>query len=279
MAKNKTWFRMEKKSPELAEVEIFGEIDDFWGVGPSAFKAALDKVKDAKSIKLLLNSPGGSVFDGLAIHSMLAAYRDKLDIEVIGVAASIASIIALAGRKLTMAAGSFYMIHNPLTIMMGDAADLRKTADILDKMKGNFVEIYKTKSGKTDKDISDMMDSETWLTDKEAVEAGFADATEDHGKIAARLGGCKIVGRFTNVPEALIVEGEGIKTARQLEEALRDAGMTRTEAEAIVADGWKGMADQGDPEPVKQGDPVKAPIITPAMRIADINSRIRTPTP
>jgi ATP-dependent Clp protease protease subunit len=271
MPKNKTWFRMEKKSPELAEVEIFGEIDDFWGVGPSTFKAALDKVKDAKSIKLLLNSPGGSVFDGLAIHSMLATYRDKLDIEVIGVAASIASIIALAGRKLTMSAGSFYMIHNPLTVMMGDAAELRKTADILDKMKVNFVEIYKAKSGKLDGAISDMMNEETWLTADEAVKEGFADDTVDHGKIAAKMEGCKIVGRFTKLPEALMMDEDGIKTARQLEETLREAGLTRREAEAIVADGWKGMAIQGDPEPVKQGDPVKAPIITPAMMIAEID--------
>ena len=257
MAKNKTWFRMEKKTPELAEVEIFGEIDDFWGVGPSTFKTAFDKVKDAGSIKLLINSPGGSVFDGMAIYVILSAYREKLDIEVIGIAASIASIIALAGRKLTMASGSFYMIHNPLTVMIGGADDLRKTADVLDKMKGNFVEIYKAKSGKTGKEISDMMDGETWMTDKEAVEAGFADETVDHGKIAANINGCKIVERFANTPKAL-------------EETLRDAGLTRKEAEAIVADGWKAI-DQGDPEPVKQGDPVKKPAITPAMLISEMD--------
>jgi ATP-dependent Clp protease protease subunit len=270
MPKNKTWFRMEKKSPELAEVEIFGEIDDFWGVGPSTFKAALDKVKDAKSIKLLLNSPGGSVFDGLAIHSMLATYRDKLDIEVIGVAASIASIIALAGRKLTMSAGSFYMIHNPLTVMMGDAAELRKTADILDKMKVNFVEIYKAKSGKLDGAISDMMNEETWLTADEAVKEGFADDTVDHGKIAAKMEGCKIVGRFTKLPEALMLEKEESTESRKLEEDLRDAGYSKAEALAIVADGWKAVG-RSESAPTERSDSAKKPVITPAMLISEMD--------
>lgn len=277
MPKNKAWFRMEQKSPDLAEVCIFDEIDSFGGIGPDSFKKSLDAVKGASTIKLLLNSPGGSVFDGMTIYHMLSAHRAKLDIEVLGVAASIASIIALAGRKLTMAKGAYYMIHNPLSIMAGDAEGLRKTADVLDKMKGDFLDIYEERSGKTREDISALMDAETWYTSEEAVTAGFADEVKDFGQIAARMDN-PISRQFAKIPKSVMMRSEGITTARQLEDALRDAGLTRKAAEAIVADGWKGMADQGDPEPATQGDPVKAPGITPAMRIKDRNSRIRIPT-
>jgi len=269
-AKTKAWFRMEKKSDDLAEIEIFDEIDNFWGIGPKQFKEKLDEVKSAKSIKLLLNSPGGSVFDGMAIYNMLAAHRDKLDVEVVGLAASIASIIALAGRKLTMGEGSYYMIHNPLTVIVGDAAELRKTADILDKMKGEFVSIYKNKSGKGEKEISDMMDAETWLTASEAIEAGYADDSEDYGEIAAKVDS-RISEHFNKVPDKLkgIASDVGITNPRELESLLRDAGCSKREAVAIVADGWKAVG-RSESEPAKRGDPAK-PVLTPAMLIADMD--------
>lgn len=266
MARNRNWFKFEMKS-DIAEIEIFDEIDSAWGIGPGDFKAKLDTVKDAKSIKLLLNSPGGSVFDGMAIHNMLSNYRDKLDIEVVGVAASIASIIALAGKKLTIANGAYLMIHNPLTIMVGEAQDLRKTADLLDKMKVDFVNIYKKKSGKNEKEISDMMDAETWMTADEAIENGFADGAEDYGQIAARLDG-EIAKHFAKVPGDLGKTEKKITNPRELESALRDAGCSRKEAVAIVADGWKAVG-RGDPEPAR-GDPVK--LITPSMLIAEIEA-------
>jgi ATP-dependent Clp endopeptidase proteolytic subunit ClpP len=260
---------MERKD-DIAEIEIFDEIDGFWGFGPKDFKARLDEVKGAKSIKLLLNSPGGSVFDGMAIANMLAAHRDKLEIEVVGLAASIASIIALAGKKLTMAEGSYYMIHNPLTVMVGDSGELRKTADLLDKMKSEFVAAYKRKSGKEDKEISDMMDAETWMTAQEAVDNGFADAVEDYGEIAAKIDGSEIARHFGKVPEILAkAEEKKITNPRELENLLRDAGCSKKEAVAIVADGWKAVG-RGDPEPEARGDPVKA--ITPAMLIAEIEA-------
>jgi ATP-dependent protease ClpP protease subunit len=268
---------MEQKSVDLAEIEIFGEIDNFWGIGPTDFKAAFDKVKSAGSIKLLLNSVGGSVFDGMSIYQMLAAHRDRLDVEVLGIAASIASIIALAGRKLTMAKGSFYMIHDPMTIMAGGADDLRKTADIMDKMKETFVEIYDAKAELGPDTIAALMAEETWYTAEEALDAGFADAVVDYGQIAARLEG-RTVGQFTKAPEVLIVKSESSSNPRRLEDDLRDAGYSKADALAIVADGWKAVG-RSESAPPKRSESAKKPGITPAMRIADINSRIRTPTP
>jgi ATP-dependent Clp endopeptidase proteolytic subunit ClpP len=260
---------MEKKSEELAEIEIFDEIDNFWGIGPKDFKAKLDEIKGAKNIKLMLNSPGGSVFDGMAIYNMLAAHRDKLDIEVVGLAASIASIIALSGRKLTMATGAYYMIHNPLTVMVGDSEDLRKTADLLDKMKGEFVSIYKKKSNKDEKEISDMMDEETWLTSDEAIAAGFADDSEDYGEIAAKIDS-NIAKHFAKVSESItkVDNKDGITNPRELESVLRDAGCSKREAVAIVADGWKAVSRSESVE-TERSESAQVPVIDAAIQRLD----------
>lgn len=279
MPRSRAWFRMEKKSDDYAEIEIFDEIDAFWGIGPKDFKARLDEIKGAASIKLFLNSPGGSVFDGMAIYNLLAAHREKLEVEVVGLAASIASIIALAGRRLTMAEGSYYMIHNPLTVMVGDAGELRKTADLLDKMKGDFISTYKKKSGKDEQEISDMMDAETWLTAAEAIEEGFADDSEDYGEIAAKLDGCKIAERFARVPDQIARNGQTskLKNPRELENLLRDSGgMSRSEAVAIVAKGWKAL-ERGEPAQSERGEPAEKPAIdTATLRLAaEIDYEVR----
>jgi ATP-dependent Clp protease, protease subunit len=273
MPRNKSWFKMEKKTVDLAEIEIFDEIDSFWGLGPKEFKAKFDEVKDAKSIKLLLNSPGGSVFDGMAIYNILATARDRLEVEVIGLAASIASIIALAGNKLTMAEGSYYMIHNPWTFAMGDGEELRKTADILDKMSSEFVKMYVAKTGLSEDEVKKMMADETWLTASEAIDKGFADDSEDYGQIAAKIDGCAIAKHFAHIPEALAVSSEPkqITNPRDLEALLRDSGgMSRSQAVAIVANGWKAL-DRGEPEPSPQGEPARVPAITAAMLIQEMD--------
>jgi hypothetical protein len=201
---------------------------------------------------------------------MLSAHRAKLDIEVMGLAASIGSIIALAGRTLTMAEGSYFMIHNPLTVMVGDAEELRKTAGLLDKMKNDFIDIYAKHTGMDRDEISDLMDDETWVTAAEAVEAGFASGLSDYGAIAASVHGRGVVKGFANLPEGIkMLDDEKITNPRELEGILRDAGCSRKEAVAIVA-AYKA-AGQGDPVPVDQGDPVKAPAITPAMLIKEMD--------
>lgn len=270
----KTWFTM-KASDDLAEIEIFDEIDSFWGIGAKEFKARFDEVKNSKAIKLMLNSPGGSVFDGMAIYNILSSVREKLDIEVVGLAASISSIIALAGKKLTMAEGSYYMIHNPLTIMVGDAEELRKTADVLDKMKGDFVSIYGKKSGLDSDEIASMMDDETWLTASEAIEKGFADESVDYGQIAAKADP-EVISRygFSHAPKGLSGETKSkVNDPRSLESLLRDAGgLSKNEAVAIVANGWKAVG-RGEPEP-QRGEPVKSNI-TPAMLIKEMDAVVK----
>lgn len=250
----KSWFSMSAKSDDLAEIEIFDEIDSYWGIGPKEFKAALDEAGKAKSIKLLLNSPGGSVFDGMAIYNLLAQYHDKLEIEVVGLAASIASIIAMAGKKLTIAEGAYLMIHQPWTVMAGGAEDLRKTADLLDKMEGQFIGIYSRRSGLKEDEVEAMMAAETWLTGDEAVAKGLADAVEDYGQMAAL---CPSLGKYNyaHIPETLAkVDNKKVNTPRELEGILRDAGFSRRDAVALVSHGWKAL-DQGEPVAEPRGEP------------------------
>jgi len=265
--KQKSWYKMAVKD-DTAEIEIFDEIDSFWGVGPKEFKASLDATKKAKSIKLLVNSPGGSVFDGMAIYNMLSQHRDRLDIEVVGLAASIASVIALAGRSLTMAEGSYFMIHNPLTIMVGNAEDLRKTALLLDKMKEDFLNIYETHSDMKREEIAKAMDDETWLTAQEAESAGFATSVQDYGQIAAFVNPKGVAEGFNHIPDAVKMADEKITNPRELERLLRDAGVSRKQAVAIVA-AVKEPEVQSDSVILLQSDSAK-PLITPAMLIQDL---------
>ena len=132
-----------------------------------------------------INSPGGAVFEGIAIYNMLRNFSG-VTTRVEGLAASIASIIAMAGERVEMERGAQMMIHNPWNIAMGDSRELRKSADVLDKIRESLLDIYQTKSGLERDFIAEMLDEETWLTADEAVEFGFADAAVGENEAAAQ---------------------------------------------------------------------------------------------
>jgi ATP-dependent Clp endopeptidase proteolytic subunit ClpP len=234
---NRRWFSM-KASETEAEISIFDEIG-IWGVTVADFKKELDAVKNRASIKLLLNSPGGSVFDGMAIYNLLAPIKDKLEVHVLGLAASIVSVIALAGKSLTMDTGTYFMIHDPWAIAMGTAKDFRSTADLLDQIGGNMADIYTARSSYTKEEIQVLMAEETWMTAQEAVDAGFADSMIEGQAVAALA--CDLSKfHFQHAPKALIekvkMKNNPPTTIRELEATLRDAGFSKKEALKIVAD-------------------------------------------
>lgn len=239
------WYAIDAK-PDTAEISIFDEIGGF-GVSVSEFKDAFDLVRDQKEIKLLLNSPGGSVTEGMALYNLLSGVRAKLVVEILGVAASIASIVALAGRELIMGEGSYFMIHNPWTITWGDADQLRKDAEVLDKMRGELVNIYAARSGLSAKEIGQMMDDETWLTADEAKAKGFASSVKRETRAAALSFDLARIG-FQHAPRALVAPkgAKDISTIRDFERFLRDAGFSRPEAEALASDGFKALR-RGEP--------------------------------
>jgi ATP-dependent Clp endopeptidase proteolytic subunit ClpP len=184
----KSWYKVNvvtrKNATSEAEISIYDEIGEY-GVDAIAFKNDFDKVKGLGNIKVLINSPGGSVFDGLTIYNMLADVRGKVTVEVQGVAASIASIIAMAGDKRIMREGTFMMIHNPWTMMIGDSEDLRKEADVLDGIKEQLVGIYSRNTGMAAQDVEALMKEETWLSPTQAKALGFAHEVTEAPRIAA----------------------------------------------------------------------------------------------
>lgn len=167
------------KGNRTGEVLVYGQIgEDWWtGEGVTAKKFAAD-LKALGSIDLLqvrINSEGGSVFDGVAIHNQLARHGARVEVDVDGMALSAASVIAMAGHEIRMAENAMMMVHNPYGVFQGDAAALRKAAEILEGVKDALVATYATRTGRAADDIAALMDAETWWTGEQAVAAKFAD--------------------------------------------------------------------------------------------------------
>jgi len=185
-------FRINNKSQTEAEIIIYDEIgESFFGDGVSAksFSAELKEISSSvKNITVRVNSPGGNVFDGLAIYNRLKQHPAKITVYVDGLAASIASIIALAGDEVIMGEGALFMIHRPSTGVAGNASDLEEMINRLDDVEEQLVGIYmrKTKLGRSE--IKTMLADETWMSANEALDFGFVDSTmgaEDVLPIAA----------------------------------------------------------------------------------------------
>ena len=165
------------KQNNVANINIFGDIVDdeyFEGVSSVSFANELAELGDVDSINVYINSYGGSVSQGFAIYNLLKEHKAKITTYCSGFACSIASIIFLAGDERVMQDASLLMIHNPFCMAVGNASELRKQADDLDKMAQVSVDIYCKATGLSEEVIKEMMDKETWITSKEAYELGFA---------------------------------------------------------------------------------------------------------
>jgi ATP-dependent Clp protease protease subunit len=215
--------RIRAESGNEATVYLYDVIDSWFGVDAQEFVRELAAL-DVETIHVRINSPGGSVFDGMAIYNALKQHRAEIVTHVDGLAASAASVIALAGDEVRMGTGAFLMIHNAWGMAIGDADEMRQMADTLEKINGSLVGIYATRTGMDAEEVQALMDAETWFTAEEAIEAGLADAEEEGKQASARA-------------EA--------PTERDAERALRDAGFSNTAAKAIVASGY----NKATPEP------------------------------
>lgn len=155
---------------------LYGVIGDEWdGLTASEVVEHIRSLGEVDEINVLLNSPGGSVTDGLAIYNELATHPASVNIEITGLAASMGSVIAMAGDHVRIAENAMVMIHNPWNVAVGNSEDLRKAADVLDKFGTSLVGIYVQRTGLEEDDVRSMMDEETWLDAEEALAKGFVD--------------------------------------------------------------------------------------------------------
>ncbi len=170
----KEWFTLRNTADAMAEIFIYEEIG-YWGITSDDFVKALNDIS-AKTIKLRINSPGGSVWDAIAIHSALMAHSADIDVQIDSLAASAASVIAMAGDTITMMPGSQMMIHDALGVGIGNEAELKEYAAWLGEQSNNISTMYARRApGLTAEEWRDKMLAETWLFAEEAVEMGLAD--------------------------------------------------------------------------------------------------------
>lgn len=182
-----------------AEVAIYDEIGAY-GVSAKGFLADLGALPAGTPVDLRLNSPGGSVFDAVAIHNALKRHQGTVTVWIDGIAASAASYVAMAGDAIVMPENAFLMIHDPAGLVMGTAEDMRAMAEALDKVKGSLVSGYAAKSGRTAEEVAALMAAETWFDAADAVAQGFADRMVAPVRIAAHFD----ASRFRNAPRALV---------------------------------------------------------------------------
>jgi ATP-dependent Clp protease protease subunit len=171
---------------DVANLYVYDVIDSYWGVTAQDVIRDLGAVK-SKTINLHINSPGGDVFEARAIKTALEQHSARVVAFVDGLSASAASFLMLAADEIRIAKGAFVMIHNPWGFAMGDARDMRATADLLDQVADVIAQDYADKTGTAKADILTMMDAETWMDADEAIAKGFADSLLEKPAKASNL--------------------------------------------------------------------------------------------
>ena len=208
---------------------------DYWddsGVTAKRISAALRSL-DGADVVVNINSPGGDVFEGLAIYNLLREYKGHVTVRVLGVAASAASFIAMAADEIQIARAGFFMIHNAWTGLWGNRNDLRETADFLEQIDDTIADIYHVKSGLSMDELKADMDKERWINGHDAIDSGFADAF---------------------LPSDVVVEDTKNFTkekvaAHKADILLAKAGMSRSSRRELIQDlkGTPGATNQATP--------------------------------
>lgn len=232
---------LERGDNVITMFDIIGE--DFWsGGGVTAKKVASQLRAIAGPVEVQINSPGGDMFEGIAIYNVLREHPHDVTVKVMGMAASAASIIAMAGDTVEIGAASFLMIHNCWVLAMGNRHDMRETAEFLEPFDAAMVDVYAARSGQKSEDIAKWMDAETFMSGSQAIERGFADALLAADKITT--------------DDKAKAEDRRVNELRAMELQLVSAGLTRTQARDRInkIKGTPGAALDADTTP-GAGDP------------------------
>ena len=183
--RNKTIWNIVKNDDKNAELMLYGDIaESFWGDTISA-KEVTEYLADldVENINVYINSNGGVVDTAIAINNALRRHKAKVTANIDGIAASAATLITCAGDTVKMPKNALFMIHNPLTIAMGDSEEMRKQADVLEKYKNSIMETYLQKVNIDKEKLSELMDNESWLSAEEALKYGFIDEIIENADI------------------------------------------------------------------------------------------------
>ncbi|WP_366654443.1 head maturation protease, ClpP-related [Fodinicurvata sp. EGI_FJ10296] len=182
----RSWFTMTATAAGAAEIWILDEIGAF-GVSAAGFARDLAALGEVDAITLRVTSPGGAVFDAIAIHNILRRHPATVTARIEGVAASAASLIVMAADRIEMPGNALMMIHDPAGSVAGGPEQMRQMAEGLSRIRDGVVAVYAERSGQTPESVRSLMAAETWMTAEEAVAAGFADAVLDPVTVTARF--------------------------------------------------------------------------------------------
>lgn len=247
---------------EASTISIFDPIGvDFWtgeGVTAKRIAAALRSIGAEKDVIVNINSPGGDLFEGIAIYSLLREHKGNVQVKILGLAASAASIIAMAGDDIQIARAGFLMIHNTWVVVMGNRNDLRDVADQLEPFDFAMADIYTARTGLDPKAVQKKMDAETWINGSAAVDEGWADSL---------------------LPADEVREDKSARAERpaayQLDVALAKAGMPRAERRSLLQDYKSGTpcaAGAGTPRATADDTPCAAVELMPAFKSFSLNA-------
>lgn len=247
----KTWQWKDSISTGNSELILEGEIasDSWWGdeATPKEFRDELNK--HTGPITVRINSPGGDVFAGVSMYNALLEYSGEVTVKIDGLAASVASLVAMAGDNIVMLPGAMMMVHQPWTIAMGNADDMKEVADMLEKIGGSITAIYAARTGLSEERVTELLKAETWMDGPNAVELGFATEAKD---------------AKSNLSEA-------IKNAAAFTETVRSAAL-----QPVMSIKAKLSAAKAEVEQDKQLEPVEKDTDDEVMTEADPSEDIES---
>lgn len=190
----------------MKDINVFGNIGKcWWDEDSTSAEDFAKQLKDAggEDVTIHINSVGGNVFDANTMAETIRNYKGRTTASIEGLAASAASYFALTADEVVIGPSALFMIHNPYTYASGEAKDMRKTADMLDKLRGTISDQYVKKTGMCASEVEALMDEETWFTAEEAVERGFADRMSDAEPVAACVDE-EMLAKFRNAPDGIV---------------------------------------------------------------------------
>jgi len=248
----KQWFTVAKdKAKATAAIRIFNDIGDF-GITAADFAGELESIGDVSQLDIAIQSNGGDVSHGFAIFNILNRHKARKVVTVEGLAASMASVIAMVGDEVRMPQNAMMMIHNPWGALMGEADQIKSFGEALATMQDNIADAYVARTGMDKTEILDMMARETWLSAKKAVELGFADTVENALQVSAAFD----LGKFHHVPKKFADSNR------------RNATMSKTRQNAKAAE--TDDSEDGEGDKPKSAAQIRAELIAHAREVRSL---------